>query len=527
MSVITNEERAVLLEEMADLLKEYDYEYTEDALNKIIDEWAFKKTILIEAFKTHPNYIDGKFMIAFDQQFIREMDKNQISAFHNWHNSIVSNTRYLNKEINERRIREGCEFLPNNIFKMTFYATSWMYSRLVTEEDAEEFNRYIPELHVHVGEKTSRVMNRLMKLIGWDKHPDYNREFAKYADALNPLTVNRTIVISLHPIDYLTMSFGNSWSSCHTIDKANKRNMLNGYHGQYSSGTMSYMLDGASIVCYTVDPKITEQYYTAPKITRQMFHYGQEKLVQGRLYPQSNDGNKDEYAPYRNVMQDVIAKIFGFPNLWTTSTDGDKMWKYTYSQGTHYRDYTRYKGCSLSRKKDSENEIAVTIGAEPICVNCGERHMFQSTINHCSLKGSVCTTCGHEIDREEDDYYTIDGHIYCADCVNYCEDCDEYYLPSQGIYHDEYGFICRGCLEAHFIHCEECDEIVYKPDVKTTTDNKKICPHCARTKYILCHSCGKYHKSSEVERINSRYICKKCKEENDGQTVSTETLFYF
>ena len=40
-------------------------------------------------------------------------------------------------------------------------------------------------------------------------------KFAKYADSINPIKVKRHTVLSVHPIDYYTMSFGNSWTSCH------------------------------------------------------------------------------------------------------------------------------------------------------------------------------------------------------------------------------------------------------------------------------------------------------------------------
>ena len=42
-NIITEEERETLLDQMENLLDEYDYEYTNRALNKIIDTWANNK----------------------------------------------------------------------------------------------------------------------------------------------------------------------------------------------------------------------------------------------------------------------------------------------------------------------------------------------------------------------------------------------------------------------------------------------------------------------------------------------------
>ena len=81
---ITTQEREFLLKEMRKLLNEYDYTYDEYALNQIIDTWADQKAPLIEAFKKHPNYVDGKFLIAFDSDYSRDINKSAIQIFSYW-----------------------------------------------------------------------------------------------------------------------------------------------------------------------------------------------------------------------------------------------------------------------------------------------------------------------------------------------------------------------------------------------------------------------------------------------------------
>ena len=82
--MITSEERNYLLEQMVEVLDDNNYNYSIYALEKIIDTWANQKANLIEKFKSHPNYIEGKFMVAFDADFNREIDKNQSWNFSNW-----------------------------------------------------------------------------------------------------------------------------------------------------------------------------------------------------------------------------------------------------------------------------------------------------------------------------------------------------------------------------------------------------------------------------------------------------------
>ena len=107
--MIISEERELILSEMKNLLDEYNYSYTNIALNKIIDEWARQKAPIIEAFKKHPKYLEGKFMIAFSNNIVREIDKNASNAFSNYIISVAKKmVDSLPTEINEQREKEYC-----------------------------------------------------------------------------------------------------------------------------------------------------------------------------------------------------------------------------------------------------------------------------------------------------------------------------------------------------------------------------------------------------------------------------------
>ena len=246
--IITEEERYALLNDMEQLLSEYDYKFTGYALNKIIDTWANNKRDLIAAFKKHPNYLEGKFMIVFSHDFNRKIDMRARCDFFNWvmYTAAEPVREFMPTEMKDYISSHGGKY-PDNVFNM-FYHLSATADQYMSEETAEMFNGINPEFHARAGQKTSRMANKLCAYIGLNRLPDYNREFAKYADALNPLKITRYTVLSVNPLDYLTMSFGNSWASCHTIDKNNKRGMPNSYEGMYSSGTISYMLDSPSMV---------------------------------------------------------------------------------------------------------------------------------------------------------------------------------------------------------------------------------------------------------------------------------------
>jgi hypothetical protein len=516
MSIITESERAYLLESMKNLLSQYDYRYKDDALNKIITEWSEQKEGLITALKNHPQYIDGKFMVAFESNYERPVDTRVSNEFGHWLMARCSEREYLDKlpeELNAQRIDEGCRFLPSKLFSLFYKGMPDYAERTVSAEHAAAINEIVPNIKAREGEKTSRLINRLCTYLHYNEHPNYQREFAKYADSVSPITIKRHTVLSLNPLDYLTMSFGNSWASCHTIDKKNKRHMPNSYEGMYSSGTMSYMLDPSSMVFYTVDSSYKgDEYWSEPKITRQMFHYGEDKLVQGRLYPQDNDGAKNVYTPNRNIVQEIMSIAFGFPNLWTVKSGVEYAAKYINSRGTHYRDYNNFNNCTLSRITGRDNDNCFYVGAKPICIECGHTHTNAGNINCCHDGVTRCAHCGRYLNDEYDEIIWINGEPYCDDCVYYCDCCEEYHLEEPTYISSEDHYVCESCLDEYYVRCDICGEWVHVDDkTHIAGENIDICVSCRDEKYCMCADCETWYKADDmIADDDGVYRCEAC-----------------
>lgn len=512
-NIITETERKELLSNIKHLLGEYDYRFTDEALNKIIDEWAKNKAPLIEAFKKHPNYKEGKFMIAFDYNYERKLDPTETRNFIDWI-CCRSTLMELRGKLPEDMVAVADEEearIPCKIYNFFNRDLQHMVERTVTEEMANHINGLFPDAHAHTGQKTSRVINKVCKLCYIDQLKDYNRMFAKYADSLTPLVITRHTVLSINPLDYLTMSFGNSWASCHTIDKKNKRNMPNDYSGCYSSGTISYMLDKPSMVFYTVDGEYNgDELWNEPKITRQMFHWGEDKLVQARLYPQSNDGDDFIYTPNRTIVQEIMATIMDVPNLWTLKRGTNAIGKYVLSAGTHYRDYTSYENCTISILRERENTNEFTVGHSPICVECGREHSNCETINHCHAPGFVCANCGDRYD-DEDYLHYIDGEYYCEDCCNWCSLCETWHLEEE-TYVNGIGDVCSTCRDYHCSYCEECDEWYHEDCVRYVESREiHVCDRCYDRHYNVCDQCGNdFHNHDLTAHDDGNTYCEEC-----------------
>ena len=227
--------------------------------------------------------------------------------------------------------------------------------------------------------KTSRAFNRVCAHFGVDRLPKYNKLFAQYSDMVSGLKRKMKFYISLNPIDYLTMSFGNSWASCHTIDKANRRSMPNSYSGGYCGGTMSYMLDKTSFITF-VHSHVPENIIEEGKVYRNMFHYGENMLVQGRVYPQGNDGNKDLYKIFRGFVQTELSSLLEISGNWVKSNT--RPTDVVCSEGVHYRDYSHFNSCNVSYPKEIPlSGVAITVGHSGICPNCGRETCRSGDLN--------------------------------------------------------------------------------------------------------------------------------------------------
>jgi hypothetical protein len=380
----------------------------------------------------------------------------------------------------------------------------------INAETAKGINEYFPELKAVKGQKLSRVIGKLGKLTGLDQIKDvdecngrdygWNRKFAMLGDAVNPLVIRRHTIISINPLDYLTSSFGHNWASCHTIDPDNLRHMdsSHNYHGMYMSGTLSYMLDGVTVVFYTVDSAYNgKEFWTQDKMQRNLFHFGEEKLVQGRVYPDGRDGGDESYAgQFRAVMQKVLAECLNIDNLWVRMKNSN-MRSLTESKGTHYRDYVEYPDPTISRLKGSENMKRIVIGHEPICPNCGKEHHEKGSLTcpRCSRK-YICDSCGAVIDPDDDEVVIIDGNRYfcCAECAEregFVETMDDGWHPRESCIQDYWTddwyyyyedslirtgdgrtFICEDTArEAGYVYVADIEEWVREDDVH-------FCPAC-------------------------------------------------
>lgn len=315
----------------------------------------------------------------------------------------------------------------------------------LTPEMTETANEHFSWLRAHNGQKASRIVKKICDHFGISKDAEWNSMFTKFADAINPLEVDTWTIISWNPIDYWGMSYGNSWTSCHSVDKTDLNGTYSGsYHGCYSGGTESYMLDPSSVVVYVIDRSYKgNRYELEPKIMRQMFHISEDgtSFVQGRLYPQDNDtGAKERYDKFRAIMQRVVSECFGHLNYWDVKKGTENCCNAIISQGVHYRDYEYFDNCTLSTLKEGYTGALIEVGENPICPCCGAIHYDEECVQ-CEDCRDVkrCYNCGDSITSDYNTVEAYDGELFC------CPECAEaagYVYCNDGEWHRDNGEVC-------------------------------------------------------------------------------------
>lgn len=503
MATVTTEVKKSILQEMKEELNNRDYCYQEFSLNMILARCFEQKNDLIDLFSKHPCWNPDKLMIQFDTDIERRICTDEVYKFVNWLSANVNGryNYYLTRQTREYRI---CNFI-NSINKQFFDESM--------SEQIDYINGLNENFKLRTNMKASKAIGKICREEGWDKLDGYNQKYAALCDALNPLKIKRHTVISLNPIDFLLMSNGNSWESCHYINNA-------GDPGCYSSGTISYMLDNHSFVFYTVDASYNgNQIEREKKIQRQMFGYNDEVIAQLRLYPQSNDcGAEEVYNDIRAIVQKVISDCLGKPNMWIKSKNDVEEVIRRGSGATCYPDWRccnpGAEHCTISTHKERVNgkeNRRIVFGAKPICIDCGHEHYDNENISCCEAGAEYCENCGERIYGDE--IYWVDGYAYCEDCVTYCEDCDSYVTNDYGQYIDG-NFVCDHCINDTGVYraCEECGEIHYIDNMVSTEDGHCFCADCAEDKTYECEECGDVYLRDEMifDDKTECFYCPTC-----------------
>ena len=382
-------------------LKEYVTDELKDNFKKVI---SFSQNVPYDYLK-----VDNIF---------NKWAENKEKIFHLLGDQLIKNCGKIKINLPDKMREDKLSNFLDYLYNHTY---SIYKSTLITLCDPLISDVYNNKIKIDIPLDDGRVIPKGMKL---------NRAFGyfiqdknllthiqdQYSIFLQDLKVEGELCISIHPLDFLSLSENNSnWRSCHSLD------------GDYRAGNLAYMSDNCTFVAYIKTPKDTNisrfgDVEWNNKIWRCLFFLNEDNtaLFAGRQYPRNL-----ELEPLNEILN-----ILDIENLkeWKKCSDIpgilNKVWsknKLFYNDLLNSSYYTDpYIATTISTKYEMKD---FTIGEDVGCLYCGE------TIKHGSS-------------------------VFCED----------YVYEDEAEYVDGYGYVCKCCLENYFIICENCGKIIHIDD---------------------------------------------------------------
>ena len=391
----------------------------------------------------------------------------------------------------------------------------FLKERIETAEEVDFFEQVLDYPRVSIGMKYSRLMQKMLKQ--WDDDLFSGEVVEKYNDWVDKISEKKQKylwVASVNPADYLLMSYGNSWTSCHIINPGLPLRG-DGYSGGYRSGTLSYMGDDTSIVTYIVPVGTpVEDIPFTPKINRQMVFLGKEtpSYFASRMYPANNE------SPFYDLFEGSTRKL-----LDECHSTGNGKWKevevkvYT-AGGTHYSDYSHFRSsCRWAQYvvdgESPHRDIQLGAGHDVRCLVCGVTFDSSGTMfcGECNDE-LTCDSCGCVICDDED--YCIGDDVLCEGCwendTSWCNSCDNRHYNNDLTYTDDGHYVCPTCLESDYYPCEACGGYVHSENVYTTDDGTPYCQSCYDDRYTHCDHCDCEIDLNDAMELGCETVCPDC-----------------
>lgn len=309
-----------------------------------------------------------------------------------------------------------CETLATNIYVGTSFSVPTADGHTVA---------------VNSGCKVSKVLGKLASAFNLD---GYEKFRIAHSLCLNQKTLKGDLCVSIHPLDYMTMSDNEcGWSSCMNWREP----------GDYRQGTVEMMNSPYVVVAYLRSSENMRSCYGHEwnsKKWRQLFIVTPHIITGIRQYPYNSDElngitlqwlrelaqTNGAWGPY----EDTAVRVRNNTNN-TIASIGEVYLNFHthFMYNDFYADHLSYVAPSIP------DHYELCFSGETECMQCGEDI---SDYDECDMESSslTCNDC---------------------ECVVFCSECGERVDSSEVIYIDGCK-VCPYCYDNHYVECPLCEE---------------------------------------------------------------------
>lgn len=442
----------VLTEKDKAILHNYIYKYgvAEEhfvGLEKWLHDWSYNKVKLYKLLGDQ---------LIYSEPFSYTEPEGQIQdAFDNvlWeseHTSFIQDVRSCIWETSSpKQIKDD---LAYELTTARSYARNELKENIILD--------YLPDKKKVVlskGMKPIKALYKFLKYIDFEDMDKYESFRLEHSRVLNTREIKGELVISIHPMDFSTMSDNSyHWSSC--------MNWTEEEGGCYRVGTIEMMASNCVVCCYlkTKEPfyfdkgNQDEEHAWTNKKWRQLFYVTKDIIVGGKSYPYSSN---ELTLHLLSTLQELAKKNLGWEYSFGPEQYTDMKRVYSEIDFDVARAHAVQKELTQHRilfdVRGMYNDMANDHHREYLCVRNKVKH---NKIINISGKGP-CLCCGGEV-AEPVDYYDEYNDKY--------ENCNSLIC----IYCKEKKFTCHGCnfsymrkplieFNGHF-YCEDCMSSIKK-----------------------------------------------------------------
>lgn len=295
-----------------------------------------------------------------------------------------------------------------------------------------------------------------------------------HSQVLNQKQIKGNLCLSIHPLDYLTMSDNDcGWSSCMSwMEEA----------GDYRLGTIEMMNSNCVVVAYieAKDPLFICGANWSNKRWRQLYVVTREVILGNRQYPYESDEIQGVAIRWLRELMGQVPGYGPYPeetiqlknDSWNTVRD--KKIRFHFYSGYMYNDIYDYRLAYVADQKIENDDYYSCYFSGP----------------------AVCTGCGGEIELETVDASVVqcracDGHWRCDFCGDWHPSYDDCYTVN-----DDY-IACDWCYHNELQGCEVCGDRHRNEDmvhvyIQIPSENREIIEGFNYNFYVsLCTNCLK------------------------------------
>ena len=397
---------------------------------------------------------------------------------------LLGNQLILRKEIHyeksiEQLREESNEHPEIHSFRYELYkytslnSSDFTYSKIydLTSDDDFYTNTYTGKTETFVingktlkllpGAKISKFLKKVSFLLGIEEK--YEAFRIAHSQLLNDRKIAGTLCLSIHPLDYITMSDNDcGWSSCMAWQKRNNYGI-----GEYRRGTIEMLNSPYILVAYVESTTPMERYnfHWANKKWRELFIIHDTCISGITGYPYNNEDPELAVLSWlrelaatnlgRNYKSTPTEISYGYKDLKRTITfDTDVMYN-------DFMDNERY----LLINPEATGRFNINYSGPVICPICGKIDG-----NYIECDQLICNSC---------------------EIIYTCARCDEIIIdPDDIITTQDKEILCRDCYDNYYSCCDECGHVMHNSDFTTchlALDHDNI------TSYIItiCEDCLK------------------------------------